>query len=146
MVKHLLGLGALLVLGAVVGCGGGTSSPSSKGVEAAPDSEADKLLKEQIALMNDMATAIEKKELDTKAKIEEKTKEIGKKLDALKLSEADQKKLQEKYKGELEKAMARVMAAGLKAAGDVGGLKDKDTKDTKDTKDDKDTKDTKKDK
>jgi len=80
-------------------------------------SKADSLIKEQIKLMNDLADAIEKDD-EAKAKdIQEKIKENGKKLDDLKLSDDEKKKLEEKYKGDVEKAMKRVMEAAMKKGG-----------------------------
>jgi hypothetical protein len=106
MKKSLALTGMLLLLFGASGC---SSSPDS-------------LIKDQISLMNDMADALEKGD-EAKAKsIAEKMKEVDKKLEALKLSEDDKKKLGEKYKDELTKAAMRMLQAQMK--GGMKGLED----------------------
>jgi hypothetical protein len=129
--KRLLGLCAAAVLfGAALGCGGSaTTSGSGPKADAPKDTPLDKaeaLMKEQLALMGDMAEATAKKNTDKIKELEGKSKELAKKMEGLKLSEEDQKKLEAKYKDEMDKAMKKMtdaMAAGLK---DAGLLKDKD--------------------
>jgi hypothetical protein len=77
-------------------------------------SDADSLMKQQIQLMNDMADAIEKGDESKAKELESKAKELEEKMKALNLSDEDKKKLAEKYKADLEKAMGRLMGAALK--------------------------------
>jgi hypothetical protein len=86
---------------------------------------ADRLMKDTIALLNQMADAIEKKD---EAKVKELQKKIeanGKKLEDLKLSADEKKKLEEKYKEDFAKAVAKVLEAGLKAGIPPDPKKDK---------------------
>ncbi|HMF12349.1 MAG TPA: hypothetical protein VKE94_08585 [Gemmataceae bacterium] len=100
--------GLLLILG-VSGCG----------------SNADSLMKEQIKLMNELADALEGGADQAKIEaINTKMKENGEKLEALKLSEADKKKLAEKYKDDMTKVGARLASAMFKKLGNqMGDLK-----------------------
>ncbi len=86
-------------------------------------SSPDSAIKDQIKSMNDLADAVEKNEPDAKIQdLQKRVEESGKKLEALKLSEEDQKKLFEKHKDELSKAMGRYMAAMMKKGmKDLGG-------------------------
>jgi hypothetical protein len=82
-------------------------------------SGADSLAKEQVGIMNDMAAALEGVKDDASADAAvAKLKELGAKLrentkkgEAMKLSEAENKKLEEKYKPEIEKATNRMKSA-----------------------------------
>ena len=68
-------------------------------------SNPDNLMKEQVEIFNQMAVAMENP--DPQAKLEELAKKLhenAKKLDALKLSDAEKKRLEEKYGPELQKA------------------------------------------
>lgn len=101
--------GIVLALLVVIGCG----------------SSADSVVKEQISIMNDTADAIEKGK--TEAEMEPLKKRMDankKKFEELKLTKADEEKLKEKYKPEMEKAAKRMMEAmmgkmkdGLKGLG-----------------------------
>ncbi len=84
----------------------------------------DSLIKEQIADMNALADAMEKGESEEKIKeLSKKMEATGKKLEDLKLSEEDKKKLIEKHKAEFEKAGSRMMAAMMKKmVGGMGGV------------------------
>jgi hypothetical protein len=93
-------------------------------------SKGESLVKEQISLMNQMADEIEGSA--SKEKLEEigkKMKETGKQLEDLKLSADEKKKLEDKYKPEMEKALKRMMDAAMKKSKggfkmpDIGGLK-----------------------
>jgi acyl-CoA reductase-like NAD-dependent aldehyde dehydrogenase len=80
------------------------------------DSNGDKLAKDQIKLTNEIAEAIEKG-VDS-AKLEEirrRATENSKKIEALPADE--RKELEEKYKDELQKANARLLAAMTKNVG-----------------------------
>jgi peptidoglycan hydrolase CwlO-like protein len=94
--------------------------------------DPDSLTKQSISDMNDLASAIEKKESTDKIKsLAEKMKTTQDKLSALKLSPDDQKKLAEKYQKEIMDAAMKLMAAAMKnpeamtALSSVGGLGDK---------------------
>jgi hypothetical protein len=89
-------------------------------------------MKDQIKLMNELAEAMEsgadQSKLDA---LNKQLNETAEKFKALKLSEADTKKLAEKYKDDLGKAVTRLMAATFKGLGnktgdfkvpDLGGL------------------------
>lgn len=103
--RRVLGFGLVaVVLASASGCGG-------------PDG----LMKELIAGLNDMAASIEKKEPAEKQKAAaERVKATSEKLDKLKLSDEEKKKLVEKYKPQLEEAMKRLMTAAFANAG-AGG-------------------------
>jgi hypothetical protein len=92
---------AFVVLMAVSGCG----------------SSADSLMKDMIADMNALADLLEKGDEARINDAKKRLEETGKKLDALKLSEEDKKKLQEKYKPEMEKAASRMMGGMMKQMG-----------------------------
>ena len=96
----------VLVLFGVSGCG----------------ASADSLVKEQIQGMNDLAEALETKAPEAKVKeLQKNLEETGKKLEALKLSDDEKKKLFEQHKEELMKATTRLAQAGMnKAFGDFG--------------------------
>jgi hypothetical protein len=82
--------------------------------------------KEQIQAMNDLADAMEKGDMAKAKEITERMQAIQKKYDDLKLSDDEKKKLQEKYKDEMEKAGLRMGKAmglpGLTPPGLGGGL------------------------
>jgi predicted Holliday junction resolvase-like endonuclease len=83
-------------------------------------SNADGLMSDMIRCMNDMADAMEKKAPEEKlTEIKTRMENIGKKLDALKLSEDEKKKLLEKHKDAMEKAAKRITDATMK---NMGGL------------------------
>jgi hypothetical protein len=110
----------LIVLAGISGCG----------------SANDSLAKNHIQITNELADALEKGVDATKLQeIQNRAKESTKKIEAL--PEADRKALEEKYKDELQKANARVMAAMTKNVGkglgdvqfpDFAGLKPKSRK------------------
>jgi len=106
--KRLVGVACGLVMVAgVTGCG---SSPDS-------------LMKEQVTILNQMAEAMDS--ADPQAKLEELAKKLNgnaKKLDALKLSDAAKKKLDEKYGQELQKARLNWIAAMQKNVDKVTNL------------------------
>ena len=65
---------------------------------------ADSLMKQDIKAMNDLADAVESGAPEAKvAELKTKLEEINKKLEALKLSDEDKKKLIEQHKDELVK-------------------------------------------
>ncbi len=85
-------------------------------------SSADGLMQEMINNMNDLAQGYESNAPDAKLKeLQAKLDDTGKKLDALKLSDDDKKKLMEKYKDPMQKAGQRMvtamMAKGMKDMG-----------------------------
>lgn len=88
------------------------------GCGATPDS----LIKDQIGAMNDMADALEKNEPESRiADIKARMEQNNKKMEALKLPEDDKKKLLEKHKDELLKAMTRLQKAMMnRAVKDLG--------------------------
>jgi hypothetical protein len=84
-------------------------------------SSADGLVKDEIKYMNEMADAIEKKDEAKTKELKAKLEETEKKLNELKLSDDDKKKLIEANKDELTKATQRVVEATMKGAfGDIG--------------------------
>ena len=105
--SHVLGV-LLLVLCGVVGCG----------------ANADSLVKEEIKTMNDLAEALENKAPEAKVtELQKKLEETNKKLEALKLSDDEKKKLGEQHKDELTKAGMRMAKAGMnKAMGEFGKM------------------------
>jgi TolA-binding protein len=106
-VKTSLMSGSLvLVLFGVSGCG----------------ASADSLVKEQIQIMNETAEALENKAPDAKVtELQKKLEETNKKLEALKLSDEEKKKVIEANKDELTKATMRLMKAGMnKTIGEIG--------------------------
>ena len=106
--KRLVGVACGLVMVAgVTGCG---SSPDS-------------LMKEQVTILNQMAEAMDS--ADPQAKLEELAKKLNdnaKKLDARKLSDAEKKKLDEKYGPELQTARLNWIAAMQKNVDKVTNL------------------------
>jgi hypothetical protein len=86
---------------------------------------ADSLMKDQIKLMNELADAMESNAAESKlADIKKRMDENSKKLDGLKLSEEDKKRLLEKHKDEFAKATGRLMQAAVKQMGKgMGDLK-----------------------
>jgi hypothetical protein len=106
--KKALILGSMLVL--VLGLAGCGSSPDS-------------LVKEQIAGINDLADAIEKGEPESKlTDIKKRMEDTSKKLEALKMSDDEKKKLIEKHKDELLKATERMVKAMMSKSKDFGSL------------------------
>jgi hypothetical protein len=94
--------------------------------------DPDSLTKQSISDMNDLASAIEKKESTDKIKsMAEKLKATQDKIVALKLSPDDSKKLMEKYQKEMMDALSKLMKAAMgnpeamAALSSVGGLGDK---------------------
>ncbi len=94
--------------------------------------DPDSLTKESISQINDLASAIEKKESTDKIKsLAEKLKATQDKIQALKLSPEDQKKLMEKYQKETMEALSKLVKAAMgnpeamAALSSVGGLGDK---------------------
>jgi hypothetical protein len=78
-------------------------------------SSSDSLMKDQIALMNELADALEHGADASKIEaLTKKSTENGEKLKALNLSEAEMNKLGEKYKDELAKATTRLANAMMK--------------------------------
>jgi hypothetical protein len=78
-------------------------------------SSADSAMKETIAAMNDYADSVERGDSEEKQKeFEKKMKDIGEKYKDLKVTDAEKKRLEEKYKPEMEKVMKRMMAAMMK--------------------------------
>jgi hypothetical protein len=92
-----------LLLASLLGCG----------------SPAERLIKEQIQITNDMADRMESGKLDpTYAKaFQARALEIMKKQQELKLSAEEQKQLEDKYRPEMEKATARLVSAMQKMTG-----------------------------
>jgi hypothetical protein len=90
--------------------------------------DPDSLSKQSISQMNDLAAAIEKKESPDKIKsLVEKWKATVEKLEALKLSDDEKKKLAEKYQKETLEASKKLFAAvtanpeGAVALASLGG-------------------------
>jgi hypothetical protein len=77
-------------------------------------SSPDSIMKDSIAAMNDLADAVEKKDEGKAKAAATKLQDLEKKLDALKLSEDDKKKLLEKHKDEAGKALTKLMGAMVK--------------------------------
>ena len=88
-------------MAATVGCGGST---------------ADNLITEQIAILNQMADALEKGDKAKAKELDEKGKDVAKRLDALKLSDEEKAKVMEKHKDALAKAFGRCLEASMKNA------------------------------
>ena len=103
--KKLLGLGSIaLLLFAVSGCG----------------ANADSLVQEQIKEMNDLAQAMETNAPDSTIKdIQKKMEDTNQKLKDLKVSDEEGKKLADKYKDDLTKALQRLLKAAM-----TKGMKD----------------------
>ena len=74
--------------------------------------------------MNDLAEALETKAPEAKVnELKKQLEETDKKLQALKLSDDEKKKLVERHKDELTKASMRLAKAGMnKALGDFGKI------------------------
>ncbi len=80
----------------------------------ADSSDPDALMKQMIAAVHTLASAIDKKESADKIKdLAQKLKATGDKIDALNLSADDKKKLEEKYKKEMTDALGKLFAAAL---------------------------------
>jgi len=82
-------------------------------------SPADQLVKEQIQMTNEAADRMESGKFDPAyaQALQSRTMDIMKKQQELKLSPEEQKRLEEKYKPEMEKAAARLMSAMQKMTG-----------------------------
>ena len=92
---------------AVTGCG---SSP-------------DALVKEQIQVMNELATAMENNAPQAKLdELQDRNNELNKRFEALNLSTADKRQLMERHQAELAPAMTRLqkamMAKAMKSFGE----------------------------
>jgi len=97
MRKSIILAGMLFLACGAVGCGG----------------SADSLLKKQFKYMNEWAEAVEKND-DSRAKEATKNmEETAKKLEALKLSEEEKKKLVKRHQDEFQKANTRVEQAAM---------------------------------
>jgi len=108
MKRLILAACALIVCSGISGCG----------------SSADSLMKDQIDILNKIADAME--DQNPQAKLEElakKLQENAKKMEALKPTQAEMKKLNEKYGPELQKAMQKWIAAMQKNVSKVTNLK-----------------------
>jgi hypothetical protein len=108
--KKLVGMGiALVVLSALAGCSGGGGAES--------------LMNEQIKTMNELSGVLEGIKDDASAdaavpkleKLALQIKELDKKGKDIKVSADEKKKLEEKFKGQLEEAVKRLMAASVGA-------------------------------
>ena len=103
MVCSMVALGALTPL---IGCG----------------QSADGLFQQQVDQLNALADAMEAGAEQAKIdEIQKQVKETGEALDALGLSEDEVKKVGEKYKEEMVKALGRVMKAQLPSMDDMKG-------------------------
>ncbi len=101
MKKVLATAAAFALLTGVSGCG----------------SKGDSLMKEQISLLNQLADELEGSASQGKIdEISNKIAQNGRKLDELKLSQEDQKKLLEKHQEDWKKAKERFLAATMEAA------------------------------
>jgi hypothetical protein len=99
--RRVIVVGAVLVLGSLSGCGSG----------------ADGVIKAQIKTTNDLANALESNapEADVQ-EIQKRLDHLREQLSSLKLPEAEERKLMEKYQPEMEAATQRLMHATMKAA------------------------------
>jgi hypothetical protein len=78
-------------------------------------SEAEKLIKDSMAIMEQMATAIENNDEAAFNKLVPELKAIGERSKTVaKLSAEEEKSLKEKYEPEMTKIMGRMMSAGMK--------------------------------
>jgi hypothetical protein len=78
-------------------------------------SAADVLTNKTIKLLYDMADAFEKKDLAKTAELYKKAEELQKKFKDLKLTAAQEDRLKEKYKPEMDRALKRLEEARNKA-------------------------------
>jgi hypothetical protein len=90
-----------------------------------PVAWAEQVYKDQVAWMNELADALEKDDQEKVKKLDEKGKEIEKRLRELKLSDADRTRLQEKYKGEVFKAFDRLQSARSRGKDRDGPARDR---------------------
>ena len=97
------------------------------GISGCASNSADGLMKQQIALMNEQADAIEKNAPEsTMTAIKAKSEDLNKKMTALKISDEEKKKVMEQNKDGLEKATKRLLEATMKKlGGDMKGMFDK---------------------
>jgi hypothetical protein len=108
MLRFSLAVALSLSIMSLCGCG---SSPG------------DSLMNDMIRCMNELADAIEKKVPEDKlTAIQTRMKELGEKLDALKLSEDDKNKLVEKHRDAMAKAAERMQKAMMGQLGNLGNL------------------------
>jgi hypothetical protein len=102
MVRRISCVAAAVAMFTLAGCGG-----------------ADSVMKEQIALLNEMADAVEKNEGEAKIKdIQSRMKANDDKYKALKLTPDQETKLHDKYKTEMLEVSDRLRKAGEKRAAD----------------------------
>lgn len=99
---------ALLVV--AVGCSGSATTPP-----ALMKGEAE--VQDAMKLMNEMADAMEKKDEAKVKTLKEKLDILDNKMKELKLPEEEEKKLKDKYKGEMDKLQERMMKAAAKGLG-----------------------------
>jgi hypothetical protein len=115
MKKQLVTALFLVSLLCLNGCGGAGSSKDG-GKSGGDKPTAEGLAKDSIAAMNDLAAAMDKKDLEaTKAAIK-RMKDIEKQLKDMKVPDDEKKKLQEKYDKEMKEAAGKMMAAMIKVA------------------------------
>jgi 16S rRNA G527 N7-methylase RsmG len=86
-------------------------------------SNPDALVKEQIQIMNEMATALENNAPQSKLDaLQDRNNKLNKKFEALNLSTEEKRKLLERHKGELVPATERLQKAMMsRAMKDIGG-------------------------
>jgi hypothetical protein len=86
-------------------------------------SNGDALVKEQIQLINDLATAMESDAPQAKMDaLQERGKQLNKRFEALNLSDADKKQLLQRHQADLQKAATRLTSAMMaKTAKGIGG-------------------------
>ena len=82
-------------------------------------SSADSLMRQQIDAMNDLADAVEKGASESEmTAIKSRMESIAEKMEKLSPSDAEKKRLMEKYKDDMAKATGRMMQAMM---GQMGG-------------------------
>jgi hypothetical protein len=80
-------------------------------------SSPDALVKEQIQVVNELATALENNAPQAKLdELQDRNNKLNKQFEALNLSTADKRQLLERHKAELEPAMARLQKAMMAKA------------------------------
>ena len=89
------------------------------GVSGCASNNADSLMKQQIVLMNEMSDLLESDASESAiesamAPLKTRQEELKKKTDALKLSEAEKKKIEEQNKAAFKKANERFLEAYFK--------------------------------
>lgn len=119
MMKYLATVSLCALMLVVVGCNSGN-----------PQAQAEVVMKDMLASMNEMADAFEKSKdaKDAKPKVDalgKKFEELKKKADAIKLPKDQEKVLETKYAPQIQEAMQRVMKASFSLAmKDPNGMKD----------------------